>query len=609
MYTRIKAFTVMLPEFFTTFQWCMKLSWKASRYYTASRILAEVLTPLLTIVAAFIGRSVINLLTGQSEFFGNKERLLLYLLCSLFIIAVVRGVSQKMMQYVRSMHDDIMNAKIALIIMEHALEADIEFFDNPDYYDKLNSASRDSNAINNVVWNSISIVSYGISFTVAFAVISQMSLVYGVFMVLAAIPASIVAARSTKLLYSLSLEQITGMRQMGYIQAISTERSYSQDLRLYDIKEKLKERYMRIWNGLFFNRQKASRKRTGLLCLLEILPELTILLICVDIAFRVLAGSATVGDYSLLVGLTTQLWAAISMLSFSAMEIYDNRMQLENFKSLGNYTNRVQDIGADQLVEVKSIEFKDVSFSYPGTKTKAIDGLNLLLNKNEKIALVGVNGSGKSTFIKLLLRLYDPDDGMIFINGIDITKFTLASLRANFSVYFQDMKNLSFTLRENFQYADDGYSVENAEEAMRSAITASSCGDVLEKCYLGLDTNITRFFSDDGIELSGGQYQKLALARALYRRHTALILDEPSSNLDPKAEHDVFEALRELTDNKMTIFTSHRLSNTFLADRIVVLEYGRVVEDGTQGELLKNKQRFAELFSYQADRFTVNDDS
>lgn len=590
-------------ELVTTVKWCLALSWETSKYYTSSRIATEVFTPVLTIVAALIGRNVINLLAGYASPTGNAGRILIYLLGGLFLIAITRGISQKLVQYCQSMHEDMINAKIAMTITEHALEADLEYFDDPEYYDKLISASRDSYAINGIVWNSISIVSNTISFAIAFVVLSQMSLIYGISVVLTAVPASVVAAKFTKLLYSLSLEQVNGMRQMSYIQFLSSERAFTQDLRLFAIKEKLKERYLRIWKELFIKRKKSSRRRTILLCLLELLPELAIAFICIDIAFRVINGSATVGDYSLFVGLTAQLWGAISMLSSSAMNIYDNRMQMDNYKSIGNYVNRVRDNGTQELVKVESIELRNVVFSYPGTEEKAIDDVSLFLHKNKKTAFVGVNGSGKSTLIKLLLRLYDPDDGIILINNIDIRKYTIKSLRISFSVYFQDMNNLSFTLRENFTFTDDGYSDIGLENAINNALSLSSCEEIKEKCNKGLDTNITRFFCEDGIELSGGQHQRLALARALFRRSTCLILDEPSSNLDPKAEHEVFEALKEYTNDKMTIFTSHRLSNTFLADRIIVLEKGRVIEDGTQSELIKNKQRFAEMFKYQADRF------
>jgi ABC-type multidrug transport system fused ATPase/permease subunit len=277
-------------------------------------------------------------------------------------------------------------------------------------------------------------------------------------------------------------------------------------------------------------------------------------------------------------------------------------MKLDNFRSIGDFKNIVSDNGKLMLESVDSIEFLNVSFTYPGAKNKALDELSINFQKREKIAIVGLNGAGKSTFIKLLLRLYEPDAGRIFINGTDIKEYTLESIRGNFSVYFQEMRNLCFSLRDNFIYTDDRIFESEIEEASKYAIDAAGGSDILDKCTNGLDTGITRYFSEDGIELSIGQHQKLALARALYRRNTVLILDEPSSNLDPKAEHEVFEKLKEITYGKMTIFTSHRLTNTYLADRIIVLEKGQVIEDGTQSELLANKQRFAELYKYQADK-------
>jgi len=472
----------------------------------------------------------------------------------------------------------------------------------------MNSTSRDSYVINHIVWNSISIVSHTISLVVSFSILSQMNIFYGTALIASAIPSSIVAAKSTKLLYGLNLEQINGQRRMGYIQSIATERMYAQDFRLFNILDKLKIRYTRIWEELFIERRTATRKRTILVCLLECLPEVVTALIGVDIAFRVLAGNGTVGDYSLIIGLAAQLMGAISVLSFCAMQIYDNRMKLDNFRTIQKLKNRVKDTGTRTLSAIDSIEFIGVSFSYPGSTEKALNNICCCMHKDEKIALVGLNGSGKSTIIKLLLRLYDPDEGVILINDYDIREYSLASLRENFSVYFQEMHNLSFTLLENFAITDNQTNCEGIEKDIHVALNTASCSDIIEKCKDGLDTSITRIFSDDGIELSGGQHQKLALARALFRRHTAMVLDEPSSNLDPKAEHEVFTALKKLTDGKMTIFTSHRLSNVFLADRIIVLENGQIVEDGTQKELLKNKQRFAELYNYQSEKFALQSD-
>jgi len=603
MIIKIRRAIEFIPEFLKTLKWCLSLSWQMSKFYTVARIFTEIIAPILIIITAFIGRQVINLLAGQAEFNLSSEYMLIILLSGICIIAIIRGLSQNVSQYYRSMHEDMMNAKIATIIMDHALKADLEFFDNPEYYDKLNSTNRDSYAINHVVWNTMSIVSSAVSFVIAFVVLSQMSLLYGISLVIVAIPASIIAASFTKVLYGLSLEQINGLRQMGYIQSITSDRQFTQEFRLFNVADKLRSRYNRIWKGLFEIRRNTSRKRTFFVSILECLPEIAVAVISVDIAFRVMAGNATVGDYSLFVGLTTQLWGAISMLSISVMQIYDNRMQLDNFKSISTFKNSVVDEGKLVLKDVTSIEYDSVCFSYPGATSKALDNLSVTLNKSEKIAIVGINGAGKTTLIRLLLRLYEPDSGNIYINGVNIKEYSLDSLRSNFSVYFQEMRNLSFSLKDNFYYADDGIDEKDMEQEVKSAIYASGGADIIDKCTSGIDTNITRRFSDDGIELSGGQHQKLALARALYRRHTALILDEPSSNLDPKAEHDVFEELRDITDGKMTIFTSHRLSNTFLADRIIVLEEGKVIEDGTHDELLKNKHKFAELYNYQAKRF------
>lgn len=586
--------------------WCLSLCWRASKWYTITRVAVGVLTPLFAILGAFIGKHVIDLLAGQSAF-NREPRVLMFLLLGLLAVALVRMLVQRAEQYCQAMHEDILSGRLSLIIMERALQADLEYFDNPAYHDKLTAANSDSYGIIYIIWNVMSSISAAISFLGVFLVLWQVSVFYGVFMLAASLPSSIIAARYTKLLYMLTLEQINGQRQMSYVQSIATDRLHAQDLRLFNAGVKLKDKYRRLWDALFANRRTAMRKRALLTGLLECLPEAVVAWIGIDIALRVLAGTATVGDYSLYIGLAAQLWGAISMLSSSVINIYDNQMKIENFEAIETFKNHVLDEGAIELKQVDTIAFEGVYFTYPGTQYQALRDVSFALHKAEKLALVGLNGSGKSTVIKLLLRMYMPDCGVIRINGIDIQEYTMASLRANFSCYFQDMRNYSFTLEENFTIADDGRGDFEAEA--KSSLLSADCGDILgraEKAGKGLNASLTRFFEPDGIELSGGQHQKLALARALFRRHTALILDEPSSNLDPKAEHTIFEALSALTEGKMAIFTSHRLSNVFLADRIIVLEKGTVIEDGTQEELLNNPKRYAELYRYQQEKYTIS---
>ena len=591
-----------IPVFFSVIKWCLALSWRSSKFYTITRIIADIITPLLVIGAAFVGKHLLDLLSGSLVVVDVQFTLVLFF-GMLLSIALIKMVSNNVAQYSQVMQGEMINGQIALDMMNKALSADLEYFDNPDYYDKLKAASQDSMAVSYILWNVLSCISASVAFMGAFAVLFRENPIYGAVMLIAAVPASIAGAKYTKLLYMLSLEQVNEHRQMYYCQHISSEKMFAQDVRLFDAGDRLKERYRRIWTSLFIKRRNMTRKRSVLTGFLECLPEIVVVLIGVDIAFGVLDGANTIGDYVLFTGLAGQLWSSINMFSQSTLQIYDNKLKIENIKKLETFKNRVEDNGKKLLSKVESITFENVSFTYPGAAFAAVNNISFTLHKNEKIVLVGLNGSGKSTLIKLLLRMYEPSSGFIRINGVDICEYKLSELRASFSVYFQEMSNYNFTLRENFTFADDNQ--DNIDEHAIAALKNVYGYDILEKASKGMDTSITRLFDAEGIELSGGQHQKLALARALYRRHTALILDEPSSNLDPKAEHEIFTSLKEFTDGKLTIFTSHRLSNVALADRILVMEKGCLIESGTQEELLKNKHRYAELFQYQKEKYDI----
>ena len=202
-----------------------------------------------------------------------------------------------------------------------------------------------------------------------------------------------------------------------------------------------------------------------------------------------------------------------------------------------------------------------------------------------------------------MLRLYDVDSGAIEINGINIKEYSIQKLRRNFSVYFQNANNFYFTVRDNISIADRDQNAD--DEMIIQAIADSGAKEVLEKAPKGLDTMLSRLFDNEGLELSVGQQQRFALARTFYRQHSMLILDEPTSSLDPRAEHDLFKTLDKLTDGKTVLFISHRLTNVNLADRIIVMEKGRIIEDGTKADLLAHKGRFAELYRYQQERYDL----
>ena len=255
-----------------------------------------------------------------------------------------------------------------------------------------------------------------------------------------------------------------------------------------------------------------------------------------------------------------------------------------------------------ELDRPHTIEFRDVSFRYPGTDHDVISHINLKMEHGESVVLVGLNGAGKTTLIKLLTRLYDPTEGVILLDGRDVREYDVKAYHDMFGIIFQDFGKYAETVTENIEFGD--IDRDHSFDDVQLAAKRGSATAFIEKLPLGFDTPLTRVFEDDGIELSGGQWQKLSVARAFYKKSEFLILDEPTASLDPIAEQEVFDRFQELSEDKITLFVSHRLSGAVNADKIIVLEYGKLVEVGNHEELMAKRGKYFTLFSTQAHRYT-----
>lgn len=599
---KLNRLVAFLQSYTRVVFWCIPFSWKASPLYTMIRMMGTIILPLLTIVASFLGKEIIDLLAHTLDARGSIYSLLIPFF-ALLLVTLLRKATQSLMQYSQVVHNELISNKISLMVMSKSLDMDLEYFDNPEFRDKLASANQDSQAIASILWSVISAISAMITFISTFVIICQYNILFAFVLIVSAIPASVVTTVFTRTVYNLSIEQVNDKRKMHYTQGIVTDKSYAQEIRLYNIGNWLKQRYLSIWTTLFKQRKSLNKKMIVITSLLECLPEITIILISINVCVDILDGRSTIGDYSLYTGLLAQLWSAVFIVASTATEIYGNKLKIDNIQSLEKFTNHVLDDGHLRLDKVNSISFNHVTFSYPGSNQRALLDVTFQIQKNEKIALVGLNGSGKSTLIKLLLRMYEPDSGEILINGVDIRKYRILDLRSAFSVYFQNMRNFGFTLRENIALADLGQ--EPSDLLIDTALSNAHFKEILNSSPKRYDVSITRYFDPEGIELSEGQFQKLALSRVFFRRNTVLILDEPSSSLDPLSEKELFDSIKELSNDKITIFTSHRLSNVVLANRIIVLENGKIVEDGTHESLLKNNKRYSELFRYKNEKYKL----
>lgn len=325
-------------------------------------------------------------------------------------------------------------------------------------------------------------------------------------------------------------------------------------------------------------------------------------LICYFILIKgVIDGSFTLVDFTFYLSIIMGLSSLLNDLSNTISALYFNNVDVNNYRSFLDWPDNIKHCGGresnDLLDKGLSIEFKDVSFTYPDSDKKTLDGLSFKINSKENIALVGINGAGKTTIVKLLTGMYQPQKGEILINGIKASDFNIEAYYALFGAVFQDDVAFDYTIAENVSMK---HILDTDRQKVYDAIEKAGLKDMVDKLPCKIDTYIGKTFTEEGIRLSGGELQKLILARALYKNAPILILDEPTAALDPIAEAELYLKYDALTKDKTSLFISHRLSSTKFCDRILFLENGHVLEEGTHDELLKLRGKYYEMFEMQA---------
>lgn len=579
--------------------YCIKIAWKSSKLYTVIRLAGNILIPLISICSTYIVKQVLDCMVLGGD---SALRHVVILLALGLFLTVASLLTQRAAAYAQTIHSSIIQEHISLSILDKAMSFDLAMYDDAQFYDKFSAVRNDSYSLANIMWSVLECVSACFSLICSFAILSRQSFLYALCIVVLIIPATCVNHYYTRRLYENDLRQTNNERKKSYIYSIGSSKEYAQEIRCWNLGGFLKKRYNQLWAVVLETRKKLSFQQAAAVFFLSLLPEFAVFLISVHIAADVLRQTLTVGDYTFYTGIMSQVLSSAMLLIGSIMTVYGNKLKIDNISAFEqSYVCSIAS-GTRPIREVESIEFVNVGFVYPGTTARVLDHVNLFIKRGETVALVGKNGSGKSTMIKLLLRLYDATEGKILINGVDIREYDLTELRRCFGIYFQNGPNFAFTVLENMIL--DGEKKEDTEQRVRDLFRSCDAEDILSACHGELDTYLTRIFSTEGIELSAGQHQKLAIVRALYRDSACLILDEPSSSLDPEAEFRIFESLKAHLPGKITLLTSHRLTNVHLASRIIVLESGRILEEGTRQELLQKKEgRFAELYQYQAQKY------
>jgi ATP-binding cassette, subfamily B, bacterial len=514
------------------------------------------------------------------------------------LLGTIRNITQQLLQNSVAM-------RIQLMVMEKAASLDLSFYEDPASYDLLRRAQTDSiNRPVMMISTAFGLVQTLLTFVSMIAVLILVSPLLALLALVSPIPAFIADTRYGWRGYNIARWGSRLLRRMTYLVNLVTTDSYAKEVKLFGLGGYFIDRY-RIIANTFYSSQRAQVARryvTGFAWgnLSTIATSLTYLYV----ALQAVAGRLTLGDLSYYTIAAQSVQGSIQGILGGFSGMYEHNLYLNNLFELMEAKSSMPVTATPVKVPQPmrgEIRFDNVTFAYPGAEKPALTDLSFTVKAGETLAVVGRNGAGKTTLFKLICRLYDPSEGRIMIDGIDIRDFEPADLRAHIGAMFQDYVTYQATASENIGLGN--VSDIGDREAIEAAGKQAGADELIAGLPQGYDTALGKWF-DSGVNLSGGEWQKVALARAFMRDAKILLLDEPTSALDAQAEYDLFERLRSLTRGRTAVYISHRFSTVRRADRIVFLEHGTLVEEGTHEELMRLNGRYARLFRMQASAYT-----
>jgi ATP-binding cassette subfamily B protein len=517
------------------------------------------------------------------------------------LLGTIRNITQQLLQNAVAM-------RIQLMVMEKAATLDLAFYEDPASYDLLRRAQTDSiNRPVMMISTAFGLVQTLLTFLTMIALLVAVSPLLALLALVSPIPAFIADTRYGWWGYNIARWGSRLLRRMNYLVTLVTTDTFAKEVKLFGLGGYFIGRYKLIAEAFYASqrRQVARRYMTGFA--LGNLSTIATSLTYLYVALQAIAGRLTLGDLTLYTAAAQSVQGSIQGLLGGFAGMYEHNLYLNNLYELMATKTSLPVAPAPVAVPERmrgEITFENVTFAYPGAEKNAITDLSFTVKAGETLAVVGRNGAGKTTLFKLICRLYDPKEGRILIDGIDLRDFEPDDLREQIGAMFQDYVDYQATASENIGLGNVQHITDR--EAIVDASRQAGADDLISKLPDGYDTALGKWF-DAGVNLSGGEWQKVALARAFMRDAKILLLDEPTSALDAQAEYDLFERLRSLTMGRTAVYISHRFSTVRRADRIVFLEHGRLVEEGTHEELMRLDGRYARLFRMQAAAYTGED--
>ena len=584
------------------------LVWRSSRAGTIALAALTVLSSALAPAVAYVGKIIVDAVVSARATSGAASeaavhRALMWVGVELALIVGAAGL-ERTLGLVRQLVGARLGIDVNVMILEKALTLKLQHFEDSEFYDKLTRARREASTRPlslvqenfQVLRNALTLGGY-IALLVGFS-----PWVVGA-LLLATVPAFAAEAKFSAAGFRLKNWRSPESRRLNYLEYVMANDEHAKEVKLFGLGPLLLGRYRKLSETFYGEDKRLAMRRTAWGWSLSLLSTVAFYGCYGLIALATIKGRLSLGDMTLYVVAFRQGQQSFQSILTAVGGMYEDTLYMSNlFAFLGIAVH--SEPNGHALLPPRSeegIRFEGVGFRYPGSETWAVRDVNVFIPRGQSLARVGENGAGKTTFIKLLTRLYEPTEGRVLLDGRDLRDWDEGQLRRRLGVIFQDFNQYYFLFRENVGVG----SIEHMEDATRvdKAIERGGARELVAGLAQGLETQLGRWFQG-GIELSGGQWQKVALARAFMRQEAdVLVLDEPTAALDAEAEHAVFQRFRALAEGRTTILISHRFPTVRMADRILVLEKGRVIEEGTHAELLAGHGRYAHLFTLQAQGY------
>jgi ATP-binding cassette, subfamily B, bacterial len=584
------------------------LVWRSSPGGTVALGVLTVVAAALPPLVAYLGKLIIDAVIAAHATTGPGHHAALVRTVRLvaFELAAVSGIAllERALGLVRQLVGSRLGIDVNVAILEKALTLDLRHFEDAEFYDKLTRARREASSRPlSLIQGNFQLLRNALTLAGYIALLVRFSGLMVIALLAATVPAFIAEAKFSGAAFRLRNWRSPDARRLNYLEYVMANDEHAKEVKLFGLGPLLLERYRTLAERFYTEDKALATSRTVWAYLLSLVSTLMFYGCYALIVVATARGGLTLGDMTLYLVAFRQGQQSFQSILTAVGGMYEDTLYMSNlFEFLEIPTERVA-VGPAPVAPVavlveEGLRFEGVGFRYPDSDKWALRGVELFLPKGQSLALVGENGAGKTTFIKLLAGLYQPTEGRIRLDGRDLRDWGEGELRRRIGVIFQDFNQYQLLVRENVAFG----SVEHLDDELRlqRAVEQGGARELVSGLAAGLDTQLGRWFKG-GAELSGGQWQKVALARAFMRDEAdILILDEPTAALDAEAEHAVFERFRTLTKGRTAILISHRFPTVRMADRILVLEHGRVIEDGTHAELLAAGARYAQLFTLQA---------